>query len=230
MSYILWGDNHGDYSALMRSIKKGLFTDRVIIQAGDFGIGFDPMRKNFMNQLIHLNAFLEKYDFFLYVIRGNHDNPACFTGDIKLSNLHLLKDYSVINIGEENILCVGGAISIDRKVRTLDVDYFSDEGFVFDEKIITGLRDITTVVTHTAPSFCPPIGMGSIVHHYIQTDVELYYDLIKERELVDKFHNLLKVNNDVKYWYYGHFHSSDTFYHEGISFRLLDINEFFQHY
>ena len=65
-----------------------------------------------------LNAVLRKINSVLYCIRGNHDDPSYFNDNIiNKSNVKLIKDYSIISVGDKNILCIGGAVSIDRKYR-----------------------------------------------------------------------------------------------------------------
>lgn len=81
-----------------------------------------------------------------------------------------LPDYSVIRFKNRNILTVGGAISVgrtsrldtmqqaERKKRIVPKCYWEDEIPVFNEPALKELKSngimISTVVTHTAPSFC----------------------------------------------------------------------------
>jgi hypothetical protein len=52
------------------------------------------------------------------MIRGNHDDPYYFNNKVfSYSNVELLEDYTILTVGNDNILCVGGAISIDRLYR-----------------------------------------------------------------------------------------------------------------
>ena len=92
-------------------------SNSVLICAGDIGVGFKNIE--YYNKMFStLNAVLRKMNSVLYCIRGNHDDPSYFNDNkINKSNIKLIKDYSVISVGDKNILCVGGAVSIDRKYR-----------------------------------------------------------------------------------------------------------------
>jgi len=77
----------------------------------------------------------------------------------RLKNIEFVKDYSLLNINNENVFFIGGSISIDRhrrnflthweeeKIKTLENFDFLENGTKID-----------TVVTHNAPSsFYPPL-------------------------------------------------------------------------
>ncbi|MCD7963257.1 MAG: hypothetical protein LUG51_10865 [Tannerellaceae bacterium] len=80
-----------------------------------------------------------------------------------------IPDYSVIHFKNHSILCVGGAVSIDRilrkqqmdenriKYRTIRESFWENEAAVFDDNKLIEISEkhtIDTVITHTAPSFC----------------------------------------------------------------------------
>ena len=53
-----------------------------------------------------------------YMIRGNHDNPAYFEGTtFSYKRFIAVPDYTILQACNHSILCVGGAISIDRIYR-----------------------------------------------------------------------------------------------------------------
>jgi hypothetical protein len=140
-----------------------------------------------------------------------------------------------------NILCVGGAVSVDRsgrlqamwlaglKERTAPKYYWEDEMPVFDQISLSELKiadiQIDTVVTHTAPSFCAPLFKTGI-EGWLLRDEKLAEDIAKEREVMDEIHNcLFKEGHPVKHWFYGHFHNSHTEYISDICFRMLSVME-----
>jgi len=106
-------DWHGEWNKVIREIKRLELSDCTIIQVGDFGIGFEKPEKE-LRTMQYLNATLESNNIKLYAIRGNHDDPAYFDGTYKVGNIELLADYTILNIEGKSILCVGGAISVDR--------------------------------------------------------------------------------------------------------------------
>lgn len=211
---IFIGDVHGNFARLASEISRFKICDEILIQVGDFGIGFgDDLEK-----LTILNNYLKEFNNHLYVIRGNHDDPLYFKGNYNYSNLHLLADYSILNFNGLNFLFVGGAISIDRIPNQKDGYYWKDEEFVLQEIF----QHVDVLVTHTAPSFCYPHTINNLVLQYSQNDKNLLKDLEKERALVTYLFNSLSV----KYHFYGHFHSR---YEETIGKTrhiLLNIMEF----
>jgi len=238
------GDIHGNFNYVKWYIKAHKIKDCTIYQVGDFGIGFTN-EFNDMNTLGDLNKFLKEYNIQMYVIRGNHDNPKFFDGHLAnhFDNLHLLADYTVIDIEGTKILGVGGAISVDRRPRmreqleyaraNRDIElYWYDEVFVLDEEKLKTFENIDIVVTHTAPDFCMPVnknGFGHLVQTFAQDDKKLYDDLRQERDLVTKMCNILKEKNKPDYWFYGHFHTDWFGNIEGVNYRLLAINEMYEY-
>ena len=54
----------------------------------------------------------------LILMRGNHDNPDYFENRlIDYPRMKTIPDYCVIQFSGNNILCIGGAVSIDREYR-----------------------------------------------------------------------------------------------------------------
>jgi hypothetical protein len=135
-----------------------------------------------------------------------------------------IKDFSVVNIDGLSHLCIGGAISIDRKHRTLGYSYWENEGVSFIDPVRFDGLDIDVIITHTAPNVAPPTTFGELVRHYAMNDVDLIRDLQLERNEVDKVFEKFKGEKPIK-WVYGHFH--DTFRFEVNNFRFygLGVNE-----
>jgi len=241
---IFLGDIHGNFNYLMWYIKQHKLNDCFIYQVGDFGIGFTN-EYNDMKTLGDLNRFLNERNIQMYAIRGNHDNPKYFDGHLEkhFDNLHLLADYTVIELNGKKILGVGGAVSIDRRQRMREqleyarvgreVElYWHDEIFILDEEKLKTFEGIDIVVTHTAPEFCLPVnknGFGWLVDQYAADDTKLKGELTEERTLVTKMYEILKEKNKIDYWYYGHFHNNWKANIDGINFNLLAVNEFVEY-
>lgn len=236
---IFSGDWHGDFQKVTKEIKKLDLRDCTIFQVGDFGIGFNRKEKE-IRVLEAFNQTLRARNIKIYAIRGNHDDPSYFNNDV-YGNITLLKDYSVITEDSINILCVGGAISCDRKpnpdIRDINgkphkgrkegSNYWKDEVFVLDTSKLKDLKNIDIVVTHSAPHFCQPITKGGI-EKWIKHDPELDEECTKERNDHTQMYDILKENNNIKSWFYGHMHFSNTEYFDNTKFVLLDINEFYE--
>lgn len=248
------GDIHGNFNLINQYVKQYGLKDCIIIQVGDFGVGFAPLEKE-RRTLGYVNPILEKNNIMLYAIRGNHDFKPYFDNDpFGFSNIKLLPDYTVLNLELDvlgltetrNILFIGGAVSVDRKMRMTQKQrmgdhevrqgqsWWEDEKFVLENDKLVGLRDIDIVVTHTAPDYCPidnSTGFGFFVENMIKDtrDTELKTDLIFERkQLTDAFHTLRLNDNNITHHYYGHFHRSDTINMYGVKHRLLGIGELWE--
>ena len=183
---------------------------------------------------------MEKRNVFLYVVRGNHDNPMFFDGTHNFSNLIFMEDYDVIQVDDLRILGVGGAISVDRKPnryvldmngrshkgRRENIDWWPSEVFKYDEKKASSLVGIDVVATHTAPLLVPPLTLGGeTVQKFMLCDSALKVELTKERELMGELFTKLQEKNNIQAWYYGHFHDSNSLDIDGTKFQMLDINE-----
>jgi predicted phosphodiesterase len=224
---IFIGDIHGNFQALHHQIEFSDIKNETLIQVGDFGIGFKPDVD--MSNLKRLNTFLCNRNISLHVIRGNHDKPSYFDGDWNFTNIRFLPDYSILHKDGLNILFIGGAISIDRVYREEDKNYWKDEVFRLDIDFLKGVRNINTVVTHSAPMFCDPVGIKArIVDDFISVDNKLKDDLIKERTELSWAYNILNESNNIKQWIYGHFHASNRSTLNNINFVGLNINEFYK--
>jgi DNA repair exonuclease SbcCD nuclease subunit len=250
MRVMYLGDLHGNFNLIGQYIDRFGIKDTHIIQVGDFGLGF----KSFIKESRELELYhkkLVKNNVIVYAIRGNHDFPKYFENDpFLLTNIKLIKDYTVLNLEGNNILFIGGAISVDRKSRMTkhqkekDFDpsreqlliggesWWPNEKFNLDLKLLDKLRDINIVVTHTAPDYCYPDnsnGLGPFVNGFIQNgDDTLKMDLMDERRHLTLAFQAIKENNDITHHYYGHFHKSDITNIYGTKHRLLGIGELWE--
>lgn len=233
---IVSGDIHGDIMPLAFKVNETLkLQNSLIIVAGDVGIGFFK-DEYYLNLISRASARLKKRNNMFLFVRGNHDDPSKWNdykpfkaywqdGD---ENIRFVKDYTVVSAsnlyGERNILCVGGAISIDRTDRILGKTYWPDEIFVYDESKIENLEGITDVITHSAPDFCEPI-LKTGIESWMENDATLEADCNKERTDHTVLYNKLKEKNQIKKWCYGHFHFAHRTYVNDTLFCLCKIME-----
>lgn len=241
---IFLGDIHGNFNHLKWYITTYKVSDCTICQVGDFGVGFIE-KFNDMTNLGLLNNFLKEHNINMMVWRGNHDDPDFFDGHLEnhFDNLHLLPDYSVIDVDGVKILGIGGAVSVDRRPRMREELiyvksnlerklHWYDEGFVLNEEKLKSIEGIDILVTHTTMDFCHPVnknGFGYLVEQFAQDDGKLKNDLRREREEVTKMWNIFLEKNKPDYHFYGHFHDTWTSNIDGVNHRLLAINEFFEY-
>lgn len=226
------GDPHSSFKELFERINT--YHNTCFIVLGDSNIGMN-IKTDQVNALFsyleyfnNRNKELEEKGNMLYIMRGNHCNPAFFEKElVKFSNLKTVKDYSIININEQNFLFIGGGISLNRKDLALDMTYWIDEKVVFKDDVLRDLRNIDFVCTHTTPNFCKPLGINSdIVRHYCSLDSKLYIELLEERYLITRIFDILNQNNKIKGHFYGHFHYSFQEKINETMHVLLNIMEF----
>ena len=221
------GRRYGDGdmpSPFIKSKKWGsMFQSMLVIVAGDSGIGFNSP-SYYKETFEKLNKILKYNDSYVVFVRGNHDNPAFFDGEqVNFSNLKAVPDYSVLNALEKNILCVGGAVSVDRIWRKKQEErinkfikgdkktlYFDNEIPVFNDEAINEIAKSTKidyVVSHSAPSFVMPETKNGI-DGWVETDPAMIKDMQNERLVFDKIFEVLRDNDSrPSYWIYSHFNN-----------------------
>ena len=254
-TYVI-ADNHGKFNKLKFELNK--IKNCILIIAGDCGIGF--RKEEEMNEyLLPLSEKCVKRNIQLLALRGNHDNPFYYNKkQLIYKNFMTIPDYSIITVGTINILCVGGAISHDRKSRNffdqrkledlmekekiseeeaskkINRTYWPDEIPFYDEKILDEIYNknilITHVITHTSPDFCFRKGLEKI-KLLLLSDPPLEKDINESRKVLTNVYNhLIKNKHPIKTWTFGHFHESNKEIINGITFIcLINADNFFEY-
>ncbi|MBO6255108.1 MAG: metallophosphoesterase [Bacteroidaceae bacterium] len=242
---VVSGDIHGDFEALVYKCCIQLkMTDTLIIVAGDCGFGFQ-WSGYYKDIYMKLSSRLFKSNNWLVFVRGNHDNPAYFDGlQVNYKRWKAVPDYSILKACGHTILCVGGAISVDRnwrkremygmtvvieEDRRLEVAYYwPDEKPFYDEEKLDAIDKacaIDVVVTHTAPSFCEKQSRQDI-QNWLVKDEDLLQDIKAEGKVMDNIQAYLFAHSHpVDQWYYGHFHQSWNDEKDEIKYNMLDCLE-----
>jgi UDP-2,3-diacylglucosamine pyrophosphatase LpxH len=211
------GDIHGEWIALFKKIESLDLRDCTLICVGDLGVGFKVSHAKEIRALQFANDFFVARDIQFLSIRGNHDNPAYFNGEIQtFSNLRLVPDYHVETINDKKFLFVGGAISIDRKLRKLWFSYWSDEAFKLDHSKI---QRCDVLITHSAPTWSGPIEKNGMLATFCQKDSTLWDECMEER----KQHDILVKLTGAKRHYCGHFHQHSVIDFDDCVSTILDI-------
>ena len=251
-SIVVSGDIHGDFNQLVFKVcVQYQMRDTLLIVAGDCGFGFE--KPGYYEDMARRNAKrLSESNNWIVFVRGNHDNPAYFDGStFKHRRMMAVPDYTVIQACGHTILCVGGAISIDRSYRLEqwnneqkrlsrmhpDVPdgrlakhyYWADEAPIYDDIRLNKINEkfaIDIVVTHSTPSFCQ-LQNKNFLMQYASSDEALLDDVRMERETMDALYNhLLHDAHPLTHWYYGHFHQSWNCAIDEVMFSMLDVMEF----
>lgn len=245
------GDIHGEFSSLGWLMKYTNFKDTAYFICGDCGFGFN--KKEHYSQIFNkLSRTASKLNCEFIFIRGNHDSREYF--DKRLINRKCFKtipDYSVVQTPNHNILCIGGAISVDRSYRLLANEknankyakfhhcslneaikncqkvYWDCEECVYNEEALNELKlndiNVDIVCTHTGPSFIKPFGKDNI-NFWLSEDKNLEEDTNNERKTIDNIYNKLKTDgHQLNYWFYGHFHFHNSEYVDNTKFVMLDM-------
>lgn len=196
-SIVVVGDIHGDFNKLIhKCCIRYKVRDALIVVAGDCGFGFE--RPGYYERVYERNRrFLSASNCWLVMVRGNHDNPYYFNGPNPICHERFMTvpDYSLLTACGRTMLCVGGAVSLDRALRRnspfyhpLGLDdplcpntYWSDEPPYFDEVALNEITErfaIDTVITHTAPSLCERIVKQGLFYFSVD-DEDLLSDVSK---------------------------------------------------
>ncbi|NML41176.1 hypothetical protein HHL17_28540 [Chitinophaga sp. G-6-1-13] len=230
---IIIGDLHGGYPELLSRIKKFNLGNTIFIQVGDWGLGFQPIDDD-LKALLQIDQFMRSRGNQLYIIRGNHDNKWFWDNGhtFGLQHVQLVKDYSVLEIAQQRILCIGGGISVDRLYRTAGKTYWPDEEVVYDDPLLTAAceKGIDIVISHIAPKEAWPYTYNDVVQHFVAKELsagrDLAADLENERQLMSRIYHKAAAAGCTA-WYYGHYHESHTEEKNGITFRCISIMELY---
>ena len=207
------GDIHGEFNPFIFNTQK--FNNSLFILAGDVGFGF--YKSNYYLDTIHfINQKLRKNNNHIIAIRGNHDNPLWFNTEFleniqfNYSNWINVPDYTVIETNQANILCIGGAHSVDRKSRIKDVDWWENETVVeLSTEMLKNINqyDINTIVSHSSPNICYPLTKEGLLR-WGKLDDKIVKDCDLERSILFNIYEKLCNYHKIENWYYGHYHKS----------------------
>lgn len=245
------GDIHGALKGIRSMMNVTDLHDVIYVFCGDCGFGFEK-REYYTQILNRIDGTAKDFNAVCYFFRGNHDSKEFFEkSSIKKDRFKTITDYTVIRTPNHNILCVGGATSIDRMYRqgindrylndyirfhqcTLEEAvlkakkcYWQDEKPVYDEEVLSDLTKkgifIDIVATHTSPSFAAPLTKEGI-RAWIDKDPALENDLNYERLVMDNiYEKLIADGHPLQKWIYGHFHAHNSEYINEVNFVMLDM-------
>jgi hypothetical protein len=217
---LLVGDTHGDWDALFRKLEYLQIEDCVLLHVGDIGIGFKSPDKQH-REIELLNNRFKKRNIQFKGCRGNHDDPKYFLGSVIHSNFELIRDYSYQKFNGERFLFVGGAVSIDRRMRVPNMSWWEDEAFVLKPELVD---KVDVLITHSAPQWIGDFQKSGIAG-WCEKDPTLWEECVKEREDIAKLIELCGCKKHLC----GHFHQSHFASHNGCDSRILDILEIVEH-
>lgn len=224
------GDTHSlDVVELFKRKLPTDFKTGVFIHCGDFGEGFlsEIIERDFL-WLLH--DYLQKIESYLIVCRGNHSNPEYFNDDHWANKtfgdrIYFAPDYSIFEINGKKIQIIGGAISIDRTDRILNISWWKDEVLKFEPEKV---ENVDIVISHTGPTNAcmPKAERVPIIQYYSIIEARMGENLLGELAEEQKNLQILIDKSGAKMNYFGHFHKSHLYEVGGVQYRCLDIDEF----
>lgn len=252
-----YGDIHGEFKYLLNNIKSNTtiniegkprlmkknstwdgMNNSVVIVAGDIGFGFNKM-SYYEQELSKLNDISHKNNIQIVFVRGNHDDPSFFTEDkFKMSNIHLVDDYTVVITEKHKTLCVGGGISIDRSWRKSREEmmnkyttscikkiYWENEPMIYNETLLKEFKDnnieIDSVVTHIPPKIDGLYKKDNEILNWCEMDEKLLNDIETEDNTIKNLQEFLKNNFKIVFWCSGHLHMNQQFFLNDVLYLQL---------
>ena len=250
------GDIHGHFESINTFVKVHDIHNATLFFCGDCGFGFMSPEYYEKNIFPWLKKTLSRYNDYCIFVRGNHDDPHTFSSfAYNYKRIKVVPDYTVISVCRnnnktspcKNILCIGGAISIDRsrrikkmkESRSTNPCYWSGENCAFNAGACDELKEsgisIDIVVSHSCPLFCdPPLTCTPDISSWITaekfanlpelTGHDLMGDVRTERTTLSALYDYL-INNKstLECWFYGHYHFHNTMRVNSTTFCLLDM-------
>jgi len=217
MSIYITGDFHGrpkDYlNTKVFPEQKELTKEDKVIQLGDFGLFFkDPVQK----YDLYWTEWIASKPFEFLFFRGNHDNKKLIerhcmwiekygnlVGEIKTAQGSIFYlPAGVYTINDKRVLIIPGATSVDKHLRTQDIDWWDDEVLSKQEenKILDELDAVDWKVDYVLSHTC---------------DTKSALEILNGRYLsscpVTKFIDFVFEKLDYKYHYFGHWHNNMCF-------------------
>lgn len=237
---VVIGDIHNNFNNIIKEISN--HNDTVFISTGDAEFGKKKFEKD-IEYLEYVEYSLSKNNNVLCFIRGNHDNPKYFKPKSTIRKLlqenspHivLIPDYSIIKTANYNILCIGGARSVDRTFKTKNYDWWTNENIQKPEDtFFSTTNNIDIIISHSAPLFAQPLEFSNGLKHYNSFiinafaiyDNKMKNDIYKERLLLKGIYEKLNNKQHIQYLIYGHYHKSIEFVYNKTKCISLNISEF----
>lgn len=225
------GDIHGEFSKMqngMVEIMESAGEPVNFVQVGDFGLGFERPKRDH-DRLSTINHFLKEKDSRLYVIRGNHDNPAFWEWGCgyEFSNIEFVPDDYIRVIEGKTCYFAGGSVSVDRSRRTQGIDYWVAEEYKVKNLLRFISEPIDILFTHDVYHPVSPFNASSdTVKYWCEKDDKLMGDILNSQNSMMSLYHDVYDSNPKFAWYHGHYHESHVTNNDGQVVHSLSILEF----
>lgn len=203
------GDWHSNTLGATTAIEKFAAAGiKTVLHLGDFGVWGGPAGDKYLR---HLNKVLAKNDMALFVTLGNHESytrvakflpvdgmDGCVSPDGLDRLVFFSRGFAWEWFGKK-FMSVGGANSIDRKLRTVNKDWWAEEQ-ISDEDVRNSVRNgkVDVMFCHDAPH---GFDVYDNVTSQLPLDVKLYAEQSRKQ--------LKRVTDVVKpsILFHGHYHT-----------------------
>ena len=225
MIYIT-GDTHGEQNRLIHIFQNSGISwsaNDYLIICGDFGFIFSGKEY----ETVFLDYLAEKIAPTVLFIDGNHENFDLLNAypveiwrggkihKIRRNIIHLMRG-QVFEIEGKSFFALGGAYSIDKRMRQENITWWEHEMPSQDEydESIKNLAEhgnkVNYILSHTAPS---------------ETLVKLYIRNIAEELQLNTFLDYVRDIVVYDHWYFGHFHNDGYAWRNqtGVYYDLISI-------
>ena len=216
------GDTHGENHNQKIYLKaKELTKDDTIIIAGDFGGVWENKGSEFYDKDQRL---LDRYEALapnILFVDGNHENfielgkyPQVkkfngTVGELRPSVNHL-KRGQVYTIEGKTFFTCGGALSIDKIYRTIDISYWPEELLNYKEqnRALKALDEVNNEVDYIITHTCPQTFFKFFAEN------GLFYTQNKYNDPTCTFLDEILEKTKFKRWFFGHFHQNIKLTHK----------------
>lgn len=187
---------------------RNLTKDDYVIIAGDFGLIWDNTQSNSEKYWLD---WLNDKPFTTLFVDGNHENHNRLdlmpieewkggnVHHINKSVIHLMRG-QIFQLGEKKVFTFGGATSIDRLHRKVDISWWEREMPSHKEyedglnNLYDNFNTVDYIITHTAPQTL----LYRIVHGIV------YHDSLQE------YLKTIQKITEYKQWIFGHLHVDEA--------------------
>lgn len=228
MIYIT-GDTHGRFERVEAFCERfQTQRDDVLIILGDAGINFSGGRHDSLQK-----RFLEDLPITIFCIHGNHEQRPGTIDTYKemiwhdgvvyyeeeYPHLFFAKDGEVFDFDDKKTIVIGGAYSVDKKVRLMyGYGWWPDEQPSAEIKADVERQldklgwKVDVVLSHTTPLKYEPVEvfLKGIDQSKVDKSTEIWLDGIEERL-------------DYGKWYCGHYHTEKKIDSVEIMFENFDV-------
>lgn len=217
------GDTHNNIDIKKINTKnfpeqKKLNKEDVLIIAGDFGLPWSVGESS--EDKWWLDWYNEK-NFTTVFVDGNHENFDALnnykTVEFNGAECHQLRNSvyhvkrgEVLTIGSYKILCMGGAVSVDKAYRREHISWWKEEEPNYQEweKAFSNLDNANIIISHDGPS-----SIVRLLHHGEPTSVNKMFE-----RLCDK---ITSGDINIQKWFIGHHHMDVNINHYNLEFQIL---------